>query len=109
MGDVWYQGWIAVKEGSPWSVFADDLCIRFGNRSMRDIIEEFNKLKQKGLVQAYQLKFEEQRSLMMVHNPHLFEEYFVSSFINRLGDEVRRMVKMIQPQTMKQVVESARL
>ena len=55
---------------------------------MRDIIEEFNKLKQEGTVQAYQLKFEELRSLMMVHNPHLSEEYYVSSFISGLGDEV---------------------
>ena len=76
---------------------------------MRDIIEEFNKLKQEGLVQAYQLKFEELRSLVMVHNPHLFKEYFVSSFISSLGDEVKPMVNMIQPQTMKQAAESARL
>ena len=66
-----------MKEGSPWSVFADDLCERFRDKSMRDIIEEFNKLKQNGTMQTYQLKFEELRSLIMVHNPHLSEEYFV--------------------------------
>jgi len=53
MGDAWFQGWIIVKEGSPWNVFADGLCERFGDRSMRDVIEEFNKLKQEGTVQAY--------------------------------------------------------
>jgi len=91
-----------VKEGSPWSVFTDDLCVRVGDdRSMRDIIEEFNKLKQIGVVQIYQLKFEELRSLMMVHYPHLLEEYFVSSFISGLMDEVRPMVKMMQPATVK--------
>lgn len=95
MGDAWLQGWIRVKEGSPWSVFADDLCERFGDGSMMDVIEEFNKRKQEGTVQTYQLKFEELRSLMMVHNPHLTEGYFVSSFISGLGDEVRSMVKMM--------------
>ena len=59
---------------------------------MMDVIDEFNKLKQ-GIVQTYQLKFEELRSLMMIHNPHLIEEYYVSSFISGLGDEVRPMVK----------------
>jgi len=109
MGDAWFQGWIGIKEGSPWNVFADDLCERFRDRSMMDVVEEFNKLKQEGIVQTYQLKFEELRSLMMVHNPHLTEGYFVSSFISSLGDEVRLMVKMMQPQTIKQTTESAQL
>lgn len=52
--DAWYQGWLAVKEGSPWSVFVEDLCVRFKDKCMRDIIEEFNKLKQEGTVQVYQ-------------------------------------------------------
>ena len=46
---------------------------------------------------------------MMVHNPHLLEEYFVSSFISGLGDEVRPMVKMMQPTIVRQAAESARL
>ena len=44
---------------------------------------------------------------MMIHNPHLIEDYFVSSFISGLSDEVRPMVKMLQLRTIKQVVESA--
>ena len=108
-GDAWFQGWLATKEGSPWIVFARDLCTRFGDKSLRDVIEEFNKLKQEGTMQAYQLKFEELRSLMVVHQPHLTEEYFVSSFISGLGDEVRPMVKMMQPGTVEQAADSARL
>ena len=76
---------------------------------MMDVVEKFNKLKQEGLVQAYQLKFEELRSLMLIHNPHLMEDYFVSSFTSGLSDELRPTVKMLQPQIVKQVAESARL
>ena len=45
MENAWFQGWITMKKGSHWSVFVDDLCERFGDRSMMDVIEEFNKLK----------------------------------------------------------------
>ena len=58
---------------------------------MIDIVEEFNKLKQ-----SYQLRFEEFRSLMLNHNPHLSEAYFVSSFVSYLSEELQSMVKMLQ-------------
>ena len=45
---------------------------------MMDVVEEFNKLRQEGLVQSYQLRFEELKSLMLILNPHLTEGYFVS-------------------------------
>jgi len=45
---------------------------------------------------------------MMVHNPQLSEEYYVSSFISGLGDEIRPMVKMM-PSHGETSCESARL
>ena len=55
-------------------------CVRFGERSMEDIVEEFSKLRQIGNVESYQKRFEELRSFMIQHNPHLSEAYFVSSY-----------------------------
>ena len=55
-----------------------------------DIVEEFNKLNQSGIVHAYRLKFEELKLLM----PYMTKEYFVSSFISGLNDELRLTVKM---------------
>ena len=46
---------------------------------------------------------------MWSSQPALTEHYFVSTFISGLKDELRLMVKMIQPVTMKQVVEKAKL
>ena len=46
---------------------------------------------------------------MMNAYPALTENYFVPSFISRLNDELRPIVKMMQPVTVKQVVEKARL
>lgn len=44
--DEWYQGWSGVKEECSWGEFVEDLCERFGERGMLDVVEEFNKLKQ---------------------------------------------------------------
>jgi len=76
---------------------------------MLDVVEEFNKLKQEGTVQSYQLKFEELKLLMLILNPTLIEGYFVSSFISGLSEELCPIVKMFQPKTIKQVAECAEL
>ena len=75
---------------------------------MMDVVEEFNKLRQEGSMQSYQLRFEELKSLMLILNPHLMEGYFVSSFVSGLSEELRLTVK-IQPKTIKQVAKCARL
>ena len=49
-GDAWFQGWIGAKEGCQWAEFVEDLCERFGDRNMMDMVEEFNKLRQEGMV-----------------------------------------------------------
>ena len=102
VGDAWFQGWSRVKEGYQWAKFLEDLCERFGDRNMMDIVEEFNKLRQEGTIQNYQLRFEELKLLMINFNPHLTEAHFVSSFISGLSEELRPMVKMLQPKMNKQ-------
>lgn len=74
-----------------------------------DVIEEFNKLKQTDSVETYQVRFEELRSLMLQHNPHLSETYFVSNYLSGLNEELRPMVKVLRPQMMEQATENARL
>ena len=39
--------------------FSEKVCERFRKKSMVDVIEEFNKLKQTGSVESYQVHFEE--------------------------------------------------
>ena len=65
IADAWYQGWNKVRVEANWTKFVEDLCDRFGEKSMADTIEEFNKLKQEGLVLDYQVRFEELRSLSL--------------------------------------------
>ena len=49
------------------------------------------------------------KSSMINHNPHITKAYFVSSFINGLSNELRPVVKMLQPKTINQVAKSVKL
>ena len=107
--DAWFQGWRRVKESCIWPEFVEDLCERFRDRGMLDVVEEFNKFKLEGTMQSYQLKFEELKSLMLTLNFTLTEGYFISSFINGLSEDLRPTIKMFQPKTNKQATECAKL
>lgn len=76
---------------------------------MVDVVEEFNKLRQDGLVEDYQKEFKELRAFVRLSQTSLTEPYFVSSFISGLKDKLRSMVKMLMPTTVKHAVKKAKL
>lgn len=40
--DYWFQGWFRYRGlGVRWIDFAEELCRRFGEKNMADVIEEF--------------------------------------------------------------------
>jgi len=87
MADSWFQGWFRFRGlGVRWIDFGEELCRRFGEKNMADVIQEFNKLKQEGAVIEYLEKFEELGVSMWNAQPTLTEQYFVSSFISGLKD-----------------------
>ena len=43
--DAWYQGMTRLRRNQTWGEFAEAICGRFGERSIANIVEEFNKLK----------------------------------------------------------------
>ena len=92
-----------------WRTFEDLLFKRFDSRSGKDVVEDFNKLRQSGKVKEYQERFEELKTHMMIRNQHLDEEYFVSSFISGLKDEIKTMIKMVKPATLSEAFELAAL
>ena len=71
------------------------------------MVQEFNRLKQKGTVLEYQAKFEELKFPMLNKNPFLTEEYFVPSFIGGLNNELRTTVQALRPRTVQEALEEA--
>ena len=73
------------------------------------MVQEFNRLRQEGMVLEFQAKFKELKFRMLNKNPYLNEEYFVSSFIRGLNDELRSTVQVLRPKTIQEAVEGAAL
>ncbi|EEF36408.1 conserved hypothetical protein [Ricinus communis] len=48
--DIWYQGWQVQNIESTWDECAEELCKRFAELTVEDVVEEINKMKQKGIV-----------------------------------------------------------
>ncbi|KAL4325335.1 hypothetical protein GQ457_11G021080 [Hibiscus cannabinus] len=107
--ETWYDGYVMQKNRLTWHEFVSDLFHRFSDKLHTDVIDEFNKLFQKTSVEEYQTKFEELQPQMLQINPSLDEEYFVSSFISGLKDELKHRVKVHEPRTVTDAFRKAML
>lgn len=54
-----------------WEEFASLLCVRFVDKLVTGIVDEFNELQQIGNVEEYQEKFEELKTYMLIETPTL--------------------------------------
>lgn len=70
-----------------------------------DEIEEFNKLQQQGSVKEYHEHFEELRTLMLIKNPRLSEDYFVSSCVSGLWEDLKPTIRMMKPPSLLEAFE----
>lgn len=64
--DIWFQGYKWGKYKLLWLEFEEALPKRFGKVGQSDIVEEFSKLQQTTTVLAYQEKFKELRSKVLL-------------------------------------------
>ena len=60
-------------------------------------MEEFNKLKQKGLVEEHIDKFKELRAIMINNLPIATETYYITIFKGALKEELRSILKIFKP------------
>ncbi|XP_039062791.1 uncharacterized protein LOC120207396 [Hibiscus syriacus] len=107
--ETWFDGYIMQKHRATWYEFEADLCHRFGDKNYSDIIEEFNKLMQKGSVEEYQDNFEELKPYLLQQNMYLGEDYFVSSFVSSLKEELKHKVKVLEPKTLSEAYRQAKI
>ncbi|PHU01203.1 hypothetical protein BC332_30990 [Capsicum chinense] len=93
-----------------WETFTEEICKRFevSDNSKINLIGEFKKIEQKGTVDEYLEKFEELKTWVLIRNPTLSEEFFMELFIEGLKEEIRHIVKMLNPYSMSQAIDKAR-
>lgn len=108
--DVWFNSYLVNHRGRMnWSRFCTEVYKRFGNIRPQDIMDEFNKLMQIGTVDQYRDKFEKLTRYMKVINPLLNETHYVASFISGLRPELKPLVKLVNPATVLDGYEVAKL
>lgn len=56
-------------------------------------------------MEEYQERFEELKPLMLTKNRNLDENYFISSFISGLKEEIKPMIRMLKPATLTEAFE----
>lgn len=91
-----------------WEDFERELCVRFGDQWLEDIVEEFMKMRQESSVGEYQDNYEDSRIRMERVMPHLGEHCFLYCFIGGFKDEIRHMVRMLKPADLVYAFEIAR-
>ncbi|KAL4351578.1 hypothetical protein GQ457_06G012930 [Hibiscus cannabinus] len=107
--ETWFDGYIMQKNRATWHEFVADLCHRLCDKIYSDVVEEFNKLFQKSTVEEYQERFEELQPFMLQNNAHLEEDYFISSFISGLKEELKHKVKVHEPKTLPDACRKEKL
>lgn len=100
--------WIKEEGDHSWEEFERDLCSRFGEEVLEDVAEEIMRMRQEGTMEECQDKFEDIRIRLERLMPNPGESYFLSSFIGGLRDDVRPMVRMMQPSTLAQAFKVAK-
>ncbi len=87
--NTWFQKYMAEHGTINWATFAEGVCKRFDYKRLSDVVEEFNKLTQHKTVDEYHEQFKELRVRLLTTKSHFTSEYFLSSFLSGLRDEIR--------------------
>ncbi|GAB2300501.1 hypothetical protein Dimus_038618 [Dionaea muscipula] len=103
--EIWLYGAMARDELRTWDEFKEAMATRFDGDSNKDVVEEFNRLIQRGRVEEYVEKFEEGRYELLQVYPHQPDEYFISSFVGGLKEEIKAVGKMFKPRTLSEAFQ----
>lgn len=92
-----------------WEQFKVEVTKRFPEQGYYNVIADLHDLKQTGIVDEYQRKFEDLKSQVLEKEPALTETYFISACIGVLQGELRNFVQMLKPTTLDETIVLARL
>lgn len=99
----WYQWMYNNKLLHSWQHFTRDLLRRFGPSPYQDLQGELAKIQQITAVQEYYNRFEE------LPNSGIPMSFLQSCFESGLSMEIRREVRALQPQSLLQAYQLAKL
>ncbi|XP_019181671.1 PREDICTED: uncharacterized protein LOC109176731 [Ipomoea nil] len=107
--DAWFDGYMIDHGGRVfWEEFAEDVCRRFSSLGLECVEEEFKRLRQTGLVEEYNSKYDELKIQMLIAHPSLTEVYFIRKYVSGLKNHIRCFVKTANPLTLMDAYVYAR-
>ncbi len=106
---TWKQSYFVHKNEVGWAEFVASLYRRFTRTGERYLVREFSNLRQLDKVERYQERFEELRTQLLFHNPHLTEEHFISYYISGLKEDLVSFLDIAHPDTLEEAYEQAKL
>lgn len=74
-----------------------------------NVIGDFTKLHQDGIVEEYQVIFEEFLSLVQIQNPNLTELFLKEMCVSGLNKELQGLVKLFKQTNVEQVFSIAKI
>lgn len=99
--DHWFDGYLAGHGGIfTWAQSCYDICERFGDNDLVDIVKKFNRLEQITDVETYQRRFVKLKCLMVIINPTLKEPHFVLCFIGGLKPDILPLIQFARPRAL---------
>jgi hypothetical protein len=94
---MWLQSVESKIENMGWEEFCSFVCLRFGKLQYQVLIRRLTHVRQTGTVQEYIESFNNLMHQMLAHNPTIDDEIFITTFIDGLKPEIRRVVIIQQP------------
>ncbi|KAJ4811165.1 polyprotein [Rhynchospora pubera] len=105
----WYRNFRMGMENPPWELLVEEVLARFAENAAQELVGEFKRLHQSGKVNDYVKVFDGLKARMMHERPYLPIEFYVSSFIEGLREEIRSMVTMFNPKSLNEAYKYAKL
>ncbi|KAJ3701444.1 hypothetical protein LUZ61_005149 [Rhynchospora tenuis] len=105
---AWYRHFRLGTDNPPWEIFVEEVFARFSENATQELIGEFKRLHQFGKVTDYIKQFDNVRGRLMYERPYIPADFYVSSFIEGLREELRAMVTMFSPKTLNDAYKFAK-
>lgn len=104
----WYKSFMIGRDGVGWLEFSEAFIARFGELDTDLVFEKFKKLQQTKSVEEYYDDFERCRGQLLKKIPSLTPEYFLENFVGGLQNEIRGMIRLLEPSSLAQALKLAR-
>ncbi|KAJ4783151.1 polyprotein [Rhynchospora pubera] len=105
---AWYRHFRLGMDNPPWEIFVEEVFARFTENAAQELVGEFKRIHQFGRVCEYIRNFDNLRGKLMYERPYLPNEFYVSSFIEGLREDIKSMVTMFGPKTLNDAYKYAK-